>query len=236
MESGFDKFSVIKSNFKIFERDNVRYILKEINPTTLGKMHEQVKDFTLKYISKLEKSGIPFPEVKDSYIKDNKIFFVCRYKGGNLFQLMAEKDLEDLIENEEVLSQIVDVFKKAKKANLDIDPHPKNFVLENGKIYYVDFSPPYLPEYNKLVMDNMEEKHRDLVQRNFNAFSPNELGYHFAGDLLKENDKFEKIMPALYTYFKQQGIIDSSFEGFIKKANEIKEIELERVRRNVFLI
>lgn len=236
MEKNLDKFSVIKSNFQVFEENNVKYILKEINPITLCKMHEQVRDFMLKYISKLKESGIPFPDVRESYVKDNKIFFVCRYKGENLFQLMDEEEPRNLIENKKILSQVVDIFKRAKEANLDIDPHPKNFVIENGRVYYVDFSPPYLEEYNKLIMDNIEEEHKSLVKRNFIAFSPSELGFHFAGDLLKENNKFEKIMPELYSYFKQQEIIDSSFKSFLKKANEIKEIELERIRRKVFLI
>ena len=236
MEKEFDKFSVIRSSFKIFEENNVKYILKEINPTTLCKMHGKVRDFTLKYISRLKESGIPFPEIQESYVKDNKIFFVCVYKGENLFQLMAEEEPRNLIENKKILSQVVNIFKRAKKANLDIDPHPKNFVVENGKVYYVDFSPPYLEEYNKLIMDNIEEEHKDLVRKNFIAFSPSELGFHFAGDLLKENNKFEKIMPELYSYFKQQEIIDGSFKRFLKKANEIKEIELERIRRKVFLI
>ena len=236
MEEDISRFSVIKSNFKIFEEDNVKYILKEINPTTLNKMIGQVKDFTLEYISRLKSSGIPFPGIKEYYIEDNKIFFVCNYMGENLFKLIIEKDPKDLIKKNEILLQIFNIFKKAKEANLDIDPHPKNFVLEGNKIYYVDFSPPYLPEYNKLVINNIAEKYRGLAKRNFAAFSPSELGYHFAGDLLKENNEFEKIMPNLYSYLKQEEIIDGSFEKFIKRANEIKKIELERVRRKVFLI
>lgn len=236
MKKDLDKFSVIRSKFEIFEDQGINYIKKEITLTSLkDSMCSQVKGFTVEYISKIIESGIPLPDIKEHYIKNNKIFFICKYMGENIHQLFIKESL-DFIKNKELLSQITDIIKKAQKSNIYIDPHPKNFVLKNNKLYYVDFSPPYLPEYNNLVIANTEEKHKGLVKKNLEAFSPNEIGYHFAGDLLKEDNKFGNIMLGLYSYFKEERIINGSFEEFIKKANEIKNIELERVRRNVFLI
>ena len=87
-----------------------------------------------------------------------------------------------------------------------------------------------------MVIDNTPEEHRGIVTRNLDAFLPGNLGYHFAGDLLKEDVGLEEIMGDLYTRLKNEGIVNGSYGTFMERATEIKEIELERLRRNVFLI
>ena len=236
-EEDVGKFSVIKSNFRIFEEDGIEHILKEINLNSLpADTCESVRDYILQYVSKMREAGIPMPEVKRHYTEDGKMFFVCKYEGRNILQTLTPEELSRLLHDEGLVSQVFGVIQKAQKANLSLDPHIKNFVLNNGEAHYVDFTPPYLPEYNQMVIDNTPEEHKELVTRNLDAFLPGSLGYHFAGDLLKEDVGLEEIMGDLYTVLRNRSIVDGSYDSFLERATEIKEIELERLRRNVFLI
>ena len=138
-----------------------------------------------------------------------------------------------------IVKEMLKVIKKAQKANLAIDPHLKNFVIcPKGKISYVDFCPPYGTEYNKKVINSVHNDYQELVKKNLEFFNAEALGYHFAGDLLKENKNYEAAMPELYKTLCEEEIIDDSisYEEFLSRAKEIKEVELERARKGIFLI
>ncbi|MFH1641371.1 MAG: hypothetical protein ABIC04_00570 [Nanoarchaeota archaeon] len=228
-----ENYSVIKSRLNIFEENNRKYITKEINLTALDKNSvKYIKDLTIRYIEKIKKAGIPLPLIKKHYIKDSKIFFVCEYKGCNLLQ--AKKKPVDLVKDT-VFLDVVRILNKARKAKISIDPHMKNFVYSD-KVYYVDFSPPYQEEYNDLVIKKTNESYKGLVIKNLDAFKPEMLGIHFAADLLKEDKSYLGIMQEIYEILLKEELVNLDYKQFLIKAEEIKNIEEERIRKKIFLI
>jgi len=237
-DNDFDKFSVIRSRLKIFEECGIGYITKEINLIVFDKsMCKNIQRMILRYISSIKKAGIPVPEVKEYSIKEGKLFFVFEYKGINIIQMIGNKKPDEFFEKHAVIfSEIINIIKKAQEADLFLDPHIKNFVIDKEKIYYVDFFPPYSPKYNKLVIEKSGEDKQEIVKENLSYFNPKELGCHFAADLLKLSLDYMSIMAELHKLLKKEGIVSSSYEEFLKKADLIKKIEQERIKRNIFLI
>ena len=240
-EIKLSKYSMTQSEFRIISENNINYIIKEIVPTTLRADEiEWLHQTTLNYIEKLNNAEIPLPRIKDNYLEGKKIFFTCEHKGNNLVQHIKENNDELFGENMfPLVKEMLKVIKKAQKANLAIDPHLKNFVIcPKGKISYVDFCPPYGTEYNKKVINSVHNDYQELVKKNLEFFNAEALGYHFAGDLLKENKNYEAAMPELYKTLCEEEIIDDSisYEEFLSRAKEIKEVELERARKGIFLI
>lgn len=239
--STWQDFSVFGNEFETVVENNITYLVKKIKLTTLQNHHlHLVYQYTLNYFSKFQEAAIPFPEVKKHSLneEEKRIRLVCKYEGSNVMQLLQEKGSSSLFhEARPWLQQIMQIFKQAQNFLLYIDPHPKNFVVnEEQKVYYVDFSPPCVPEYMQLLLDQLPGEDRTIAEKNFECFHPRVLGYHFAADLLKENLGYQEIMKDLYDFFLRGGIISSGYPEFLQRAEEIKAIELERVRRKVFLI
>jgi len=238
MDQNFEKFSTIKTKLKIIENKGERRILKEVVLTSLDKKEiNNVKELIIDYTNKLIDSGIPLPKIRDCYIKEGRLFFVCDYKGENLLQKYQNKDVISFFnQNKTYFLEIIKIILKAKKNNLFLDPHIKNFVINGGRLYYVDFSPPYCKEYNELVLNSLSGPHILLAKKNLEAFKPDNLGYHLFADLLKEDKSFELIAEKIYCLLFKNKVITNSFESFLIKAKEIKMIETERLKKRIFLI
>ena len=57
--------------------------------------------------------------------------------------------VRDSLPVEPFLMQVREMAQKAKKAGLNIDYFPTNFVIQDGQIYYVDYEcNPYMEEWN----------------------------------------------------------------------------------------
>lgn len=236
-EEKLEDFTVIKSRFSVFEKDGTRYILKDMKPTAFSGECKKVHDLILEYVSKVRQAEIPMPEIEYSHLEDNAIKCICKYVGRNLVQEFGSNDLIDLVKkHHDVLEEVVKNIKKAQEANLFIDPHIKNFTIDNNKLYYVDFSPPYSEAYNRMRLEYALESERDIVRENLDAFSPCQLGYHFAGDLLKEDARFGEVIEEVYGLLIGGGVIHDDFKNFLVRANAIKDVELTRVKREIYLI
>jgi len=82
-------------------------------------------------------------------LKSKKIICRMKYEGKNLVE--NKKNLLNHKNFQINVNKIFEILKIAKKNKIKIDPHIKNFVLNNKKeIYYVDIFPPYVKQYEKL--------------------------------------------------------------------------------------
>ena len=101
------------------------------------------------YYYEIKNSGIPIPKMISLSLKSKKIICKMKYEGKNLVEnknkLLTPKNFQINI------NKIFEILKIAKKNKINIDPHIKNFVLNNKKeIYYVDIFPPYVKKYERL--------------------------------------------------------------------------------------
>lgn len=233
-----EEYSVIKSRHKVFERDSVKFIRKEIRLNVLGiERCEIMRDLMLGYVSRIREVGIPMPKIEESHVKNGMIYFICKYRGKNLVELFEEREASDIFENHlETFKQAIGAIRNAKESDLCLDPHIKNFVIDENGLSYVDFSPPYSKGYNALVLSRTRVSDKEIVEKNLNAFMPDQLGYHFMGDLLKEDKKYSNISPEIYRILLREKLIKGGFDEFISMANKIKDIEIERVERDIYLI
>jgi len=239
LKDNLGKYSVFGGKFKIIDKGSEKLIIKEVVLTAVaGSFKDVVQSFILEYIKSMKEAEIPLPNLKDYFIKGKKLVFICEYKGSNIIQSTKGLEPSHLVTvNLDKTKQMLDIIRLAQKAGIFFDPHIKNFVIgENGKVYYVDFSPPYLRKYMELRLKLADESEKEIIKKNFDYFSPKEIGYHFAGDLLKIDKRYIQIMPQLYELLKEKNIIMSTYSDFLKKANLIKDIELTRDKRKISLI
>ncbi|MBS3126574.1 hypothetical protein J4228_00235 [Candidatus Woesearchaeota archaeon] len=244
----FEQFSKTGGKFHLVEKEGQKYIIKEVRTQVLTAHHlPWLYDQLLDYIHLMQKAGISLPEVQDHSLEEGKITFTCKYEGKNIVQLIEGKKQDVLLQEYLPLTnQVLAIIKKAQEHNVWMDPHIKNFVVNNNEnkdnnkiasnIFYVDFSPPYGEAYNHQLIENTHREHQEIAAQNLFCFHPKELGFHFAADLLKENSNYLKIMPELYTLLHEEKIITGSFSKFIDHAEKIKQIEVERAEQGIYLI
>jgi hypothetical protein len=236
-KADLEKYSVIGSRFKLQKKNGVKYIIKEVNLTSLPQ--DKLKDIQkqiLDYFSSLKKAGVPVPKFKNSYQENGRLYLVFRYVGKNLVQVFRSSPKDLMNKHKKAMEKILIILKKVQKRGLFLDPHIKNFVAKNGRIYFVDFSPPYTKKYNKMVLKSAKVSQKYIVKRNLDAFAPSNLGYHFAADLLREKKEIYPHMKELYNLLLKHCLIIGRYDKFTKKVNDIKKIEKDRIKRKIFLI
>lgn len=94
---------------------------------------------------RLKNAGIRIPKMIDIDIENERI--VKEYiDGPTAFELVkdSEKGLDDSL-----FSEVKEMAKKAKSAGLNIDYFPTNFILQDGKLFYIDYEcNQYMEEWN----------------------------------------------------------------------------------------
>lgn len=224
------QFSRTKKEFKLITKNEQPHLVKEFGLRTLaGKHHPHIfYRQILEYLAAVEKAAVEMPAMVEHYVSGDTLSFTCRYHGKNFLQI-AKNPKELVGKLLPHTKKVISILRKFQRAGVCMDPHIKNFVIDEDEVYYVDFSPPYSPEYNKVVLNATPSEHKEIVQKNLDCFNPDMLGFHFAGDLLKESDEYLVIMPEIYNLLIDEKVIDVSYEEFLRKANEVKQIELDRV-------
>lgn len=94
---------------------------------------------------RLRNAGIRIPKMLDIDLENERIVkeFI---DGPTVFEMVrdSEKELDEAI-----FSEIREMAKIAKAAGLNIDYFPANFVLQDGKLYYIDYEcNGYMDEWN----------------------------------------------------------------------------------------
>ena len=113
------------------EKDGKQYVLKQIH-------HEPCAYYT--FGNKIEAENHDY---KRLLIENERI--LKEYIEGDTIFDMVKND----VSVEPYLEQIREMADKVKKAGLNIDYFPTNFVVQNGLIYYIDYEcNEYMEEWN----------------------------------------------------------------------------------------
>ena len=114
-------------NLLLAERDGVKYVIR-----FLGVKTDAFSDF--KYATKrIKTANVSAPEV---YCIDKKTgCAVMQYiDGPTMFEELIDHDFDD-----NIYIQLFNINWNARKMMLQLDFNPRNFRIQNGKIYYIPF-------------------------------------------------------------------------------------------------
>lgn len=134
-----------KGGYSYLATDETRnYVLKQIHHEpcdyyTFGnKIEAEKNDY-----ERLLKVGIRIPKMFDIDI-DNERILKEFIDGDTIYALVKKDEMQD-----EYLEQIKEMCQLLYPAGLNIDYFPTNFVVQNGKIYYIDYEcNNYMDEWN----------------------------------------------------------------------------------------
>ena len=230
--------SVNDSSMQILSRGGKKSIKKITRLNKHFKTHvSTVFDYTLIYVEKLKDAGISLPEIYEAYFTEDELVFECEYVGENILNFLDPDNFEETIENRTIFPFILDCLKKAQNADINFDPHPKNYVLEEGVLTYVDFTPPWYDDYYSLRLESsLDVTEKSVLAEFFDCFRPVNIGYHLAGDLLKMNPALEEKLPLLFEELLKEEIVSGDYLNFVTKAKEIKRREILREESNFYLL
>ena len=121
-----------------------KYVLKQIHHEpcsyyTFGnKIEAEKNDY-----DRLRKVGIRIPKMLDIDMENERI--LKEYiEGDTIYSLVKNGEMKEIY-----FVQIKEMCEKLYPANLNIDYFPTNFVVQNGKIYYIDYEcNNYMEEWN----------------------------------------------------------------------------------------
>lgn len=145
------EFSVIKLlgkgkggySYLVTDGEN-EYVLKQIHHEPCSyyqfgnKLESEMNDY-----KKLTEIGITMPKMLDVDVENERILkeYIC---GDTIFDLV----LQDRVK-EDYFAQIRSMCKVLYKENTNIDYFPTNFVVQNEKLYYIDYEcNNYMEEWN----------------------------------------------------------------------------------------
>lgn len=228
-----NKFSVISTNIELDkEKNTIKKTYKK--NTNLGLNTIELKSLIDRYILSLKRAAIPIPEVINSYISNERIIYESTYCGKNIIEMgLNNANFGSFLPQ---IAEILDVIKSAINADLYFDPHPKNFVFEDSRIYYVDFFPPYCSELLNKRLEIAKSSEVDLIRENYSFFTKDYLTEHFCGDFLNIDKKFEQFFYLIYKTCVEMGLSNSNLVEFSKKAKYIRGLEDERLAKGIYLI
>ena len=112
----------------------VQYVLKQIHHEpcdyyTFGdKLASELRDYEI-----LKNLGLPLPELLD--VDENQERILKTYIHGDTVNVLVKEDRMP----PELYEQIHAICQTLYGANLNIDYYPTNFVVQEGKLYYIDF-------------------------------------------------------------------------------------------------
>ena len=115
-------------------KDNTFYVLKQIHHEpcsyyTFGnKIEAEINDYQT-----ILKTGINIPRMIDVDKKNERI--IKEYVEGPMISELIEEGKLDPTYIEQVLT----MQELCKKQGINIDYYPTNFIVNNGKIYYIDY-------------------------------------------------------------------------------------------------
>jgi len=237
-KSDLTSFSVNNSSIEIISDGSKKYIRKVTTlNNSLKKEIKFVYELTIKYIEQLKNAEIPIPSIFESKCTDEEIIFICDYVGENIVDYVHPDRFEKTLRDEQIFEFVFSCLKKAQDANINFDPHPKNYVIEQNIITYVDFTPPWLQDFYDLRIDNSSSQREESIMKDFfRCFHPDEMGYHLAGDLIKMNNNIYPFLPLLHEKLLERNIIYSDYNDFLERAESIKDRELAREENNIYLL
>lgn len=126
------------------ECDGMYFVVKKIHHEPCyyyafgDKIEAECRDY-----ERLRKIGIPMPEMVD-VDRDEEIIVKQYIEGETVSEILERGDSVD-----KYLPQIREMAELARKNGLNIDYYPTNFVVSDGKIWYIDYEcNEYMEEWN----------------------------------------------------------------------------------------
>ena len=111
-----------------------RYVLKQIHHEPCeyyqfgDKLQSELRDY-----QRLKEIGIPIPELLDADVQGERILKTY-IDGPTVAQLVQQGDMRP-----EYYDQIHEMCRLLYPANTNIDYYPTNFIVQNGRLWYIDF-------------------------------------------------------------------------------------------------
>jgi hypothetical protein len=230
------QYSVINTNIRRIKIDDIECIEKIVsNNCDLGISQEDLYLLFEKYIEEINNSDINLPEILHHKIEEDYIAFYCVEKGENILEKF---NLNELIfgKGRVFLVNIINEIKKAVQCKLNLDPHIKNFVIKNDEISFVDFSPPYTEEYFTLRLSLAKKDEIAIIKKNFQFFKPQYLYHHFLGDFFNVDKNIShNLTKEIFNLMKNELNLKQSYEDFLSDSKKIRNLEDERIKRDIFL-
>lgn len=123
---------------------DTRYVIKQIHHEPCSyyqfgnKLESEIRD-----CHHLQEIGIPMPALLDVDYEQERI--LKEYiEGPTVYELVANDRMKP-----EYLDQMQAMLKKLYPAQTNIDYYPTNFVVQDGKLYYIDYEcNPYMEKWN----------------------------------------------------------------------------------------
>ena len=134
-----------KGGYSYLATDGERqYVLKQIHHEPCSyyqfgnKMESELNDY-----KRLNDIGIPLPKLLDYDMEQERI--LKEYiDGDTIFELVRKDQMK-----ESYVEQMRQMCEKLYAANTNIDYFPTNFVVQDGKMFYIDFEcNNYMEEWN----------------------------------------------------------------------------------------
>ena len=134
-----------KGGYSYLARDNDKpVVIKQIHhePCSYYQFEDKLAS-ELRDYQTLNEIGIPLPKLIE--VDQEKERIVKEYiEGPTVLELVKEDRL-----SEDCLRQVEDMCRLLYPAGINIDYFPTNFVLEDGKLYYIDYEcNNYMQEWN----------------------------------------------------------------------------------------
>ena len=236
LDSSQKNFSVINTDLQLIKRGENKLVKKIIQlNVNLNCSLEIVKGWIDCYIQQLYNCGISMPTIKDSFIENKSFVYISDYAGENVMQLFP--NIEDLLTHNDIFEAICNILRLAQVNKLYIDPHPKNFVVLNGDVSYVDFSPPYqIKAYRDARLKTEPDPNkRKIIRDNFNVFHPDNIFYHFIGDFFNITENLE-LIKQIYEKVIKLKLVNSVVNIGIDRARKIRETEDLKFTHSIYLM
>ena len=236
-KTNLSAFSVNDLEINRIRYDSKDAIIKttKLNPS-MGKISEQVFDQINLYIESFIDAKINIPTILHREFSTEEIVYICEDAGDNVFASFLPKNIKKTIEDGEVLASIFDTLYKAQSHNIHLDPHPKNYVVNDEVIKYVDFTPPYSQEYYDLRLSVASENQKPVLNDFFKCFEPSEIVIHFLGDLLKIDREIYDYAETIFELIKERNLTKLDYKNFLLRAEEVVIREKKREGEGIFLL
>ena len=131
----------------LVQKNSQFYVLKQIHHepcdyyTFSNKIESEYNDY-----HKLKTTGLLIPRMIDIDFENERI--IKEYIEGPSISVLVKKKLM----KENYYSQIEEMAQMLKEQNLNIDYYPTNFIVQNDKLYYIDYEcNTYMEEYSYQV-------------------------------------------------------------------------------------
>ncbi len=233
----FEKFSVLDGRYDLVTQNGQTYLRKEIQlHPSLHRHADELFRLTTAYAADLQRAGVPLPAIAEAASEGSRMTFLCEYRGINLAEHFGTDLATRFFADPSLVRQMLNIVESARTAGLHFDPHLKNFVIEDGTVSYVDFSPPWGPAYYDLRLSVADGEEKSVLEDYFACFRPVMLGFHFASDLLKLELECRSLMPELYTQLLEQGSVTGDYPTFLAEGDRIRERERVRELNGFFLL